>query len=92
MISYHLSHLKDLFHGKGNQRGLIKPHIQTLLSLYDNGDLNIEASYYLAFKKITYKLNNRQFAWVGERKRGLVEYQILFFALKSIIDESNLAI
>ena len=88
MIDYHLSHLRDLFGSKGNQRGLVALHTKGLIILYDKGVLLIEEPYNKAFKKITDRLKKRSYAWT-KKDIGYIEYQILFFALKAIIDENN---
>lgn len=90
MIDYHLSHLRDLFGSKGNQRGLVELHTRGLLILYEKGVLLIDEEYQKVFKKITERLLKHQFAWSPKKNVKFTEYQILFFALKAVIDENNL--
>ncbi len=89
MINYHLSHLRDLFGEKGTQRGHVQLHTKGLLNLYADGVLIIGEPSYKAFKIITERLMKHQRARMEKECIGNIEYQILYFALKAIIDESN---
>jgi hypothetical protein len=88
-IDYHLSHLRDLFGDKGNHSGLVQLHTNGLLLLHENGELFVAEEYQKVFKKITDKLLKSVFAWSPKKNVKFIGYQILYFALKAIIDENN---